>query len=66
MENLKQLSQLVDSQWVEENVDTCVELIQALIKEYYHDKEMIYSLRGSLMLANAIIESMNGFNEEDE
>ena len=41
MKKLQQLLDIIDADWCEENPSTAYELIQALIVEYYHMKDVI-------------------------
>lgn len=44
----------IDSEWVEHDPETATELIHALIKEYYHMKDIIQIQRQKLLLTAAM------------
>lgn len=62
-QKLYDLLDTIDVDWVEENPDVAYELIEGLIKELYHHKDVIETQRESLLLAKAMIAS-NGVEVE--
>ena len=52
--DLKKMMSIIDADWCEENPSTAFELIQALIVEYYHMKDVIELQREELLLLKAI------------
>jgi len=54
MQKLKQLLTIIDTEWVKENPDTAMDLITALITEYYNMKDYIQSQRKQILLLKAI------------
>ena len=62
-QKLYDLLDTIDVDWVEENPDVAYELIEGLIKELYHHKDVIDMQRESLLLAKAMIAS-NGVEVE--
>ena len=62
-QKLYDLLDTIDVDWIEENPDVAYELIEGLIKELYHYKDVIETQRESLLLAKAMIAS-NGVEVE--
>lgn len=54
MQKLKQLLTIIDTDWVKSNPDTAYELIEAIITEYYHMKDVIEIQREELLLLKAM------------
>lgn len=57
MKKLQQLLDIIDADWCEENPSTAYELIQALIVEYYHMKDVIEMQREELLLLKAMVQN---------
>lgn len=55
MKKLNHLLEMIDAQWIEENPAAAYELIEALIKEYYHLLDTIQIYRQKDMLSQSII-----------
>ena len=54
MKKLQQLLDIIDADWCEENPSTAYDLIESLIKEYYHMKDVIEMQREELLLLKAM------------
>lgn len=58
MEKFKKLLDIIDTDWIKENPDTALTLIEALIKDIRNYKNVVEVQSKKLLLTTAIIESM--------
>ena len=58
-ETFKKLLDIIDTEWIKENPDTAYTLIEALVKDVRHYKEVVEMQRELLLLTKALLESKN-------
>lgn len=58
-EKFTKLLDIIDADWIEEDPGTAMELIEALISDVRHYKEVVEMQRELLLLTKALLESKN-------
>ena len=58
-EKFTKLLDIIDADWIEEDPGTAMELIEALISDVRHYKEVVEMQRELLLLTQALLESKN-------
>lgn len=65
-EKFTKLLDIIDADWIEEDPGTAMELIEALISDVRHYKEVVEMQRELLLLTKALLESKNEPMDENK
>lgn len=58
MDKFNKILGIIDSEWVKDNPDSALLLIESLMKEIKHYREVVEIQREKILIGSAIMESM--------